>query len=165
MEIKSISSFLEYYDKIRTRTMRVIMCIPEERIDWTHREGEFSFGDLIRHMGAIQRHMFAENVQNKPSRYAGHGKYLAESYHEVLKFFASSYDESIHIFRKLSDEDLEKKCLTPGGIKITIWKWLRAMVEHEIHHRGQIYVYLNLLNIPTPPLYGLTSEEVKERSI
>jgi uncharacterized damage-inducible protein DinB len=49
---------------------------------------------------------------------------------------------------------------------ITTWKWMRAMVEHEIHHRGQIYIYyLSLLEVTTPPLYGLTSEQVAERSL
>jgi uncharacterized damage-inducible protein DinB len=38
------------------------------------------------------------------------------------------------------------------------------MVEHEVHHRGQLYLYLGMLGVPTPPLYGLTSEEVKARS-
>lgn len=41
------------------------------------------------------------------------------------------------------------------------WKWLRLMPEHEIHHRGQIYALLGLLDVPAPPLYGLTSEEVR----
>jgi uncharacterized damage-inducible protein DinB len=58
-----------------------------------------------------------------------------------------------------------EKCATPDGAKITVWKWLRLMTEHEIHHRGQIYLYLAMLEIPTPPLYGLTSEEVRERSV
>jgi uncharacterized damage-inducible protein DinB len=57
---------------------------------------------------------------------------------------------------------LTSKCLTPDGAPITTWKWLRAMVEHEIHHRGQIYLYLALLGVATPPLYGLTSEQVLE---
>ena len=39
-----------------------------------------------------------------------------------------------------------------------------AMVEHEVHHRGQIYLMLNMLEVSTPPLYGLTSEEVRARS-
>ena len=72
------------------------------------------------------------------------------------------------MFKKLeagtSDEDLHKRCFTPGGTPISVWKWLRAMVEHEAHHRGQIYLYLSMLDIPTPPLYGLTSEEVLKRS-
>ena len=74
------------------------------------------------------------------------------------------HEESIEIFSGLSDKDLNAKCMTPAGIPITTWKWLRAMVEHEVHHRGQIYLYLGMLSVPTPPLYGLTSEEVYERS-
>jgi uncharacterized damage-inducible protein DinB len=70
----------------------------------------------------------------------------------------------MEIFSKLSDEDLLKKCETPNGTPITVWKWLRAMAEHEIHHRGQIYLYLAMLDVATPPLYGLTSEEVFEKS-
>lgn len=68
------------------------------------------------------------------------------------------------IFRSLSEADLRRKCLTPAGTPITTWKWLRAMVEHEAHHRGQIYLMLGMLGVPTPPLYGLTSEEVQARS-
>ena len=60
---------------------------------------------------------------------------------------------------------MNKKCLTPAGAPIHVWKWLRAMVEHEIHHRGQLYIYLGILGLPSPPLYGLTSEQVKELSI
>ena len=72
--------------------------------------------------------------------------------------------ESVGIFGRLSDEDLKKRCLAPTGAAIGIGKWLRALVEHEIHHRGQIYVYLAMLGISTPPIYGLTSEEVRAKS-
>ena len=72
--------------------------------------------------------------------------------------------ESVEIFGRLSDEDLKKRCSTPTGAAIGIGKWLRALVEHEIHHRGQIYVYLAMLGIGTPPLYGLTSEELRTMS-
>lgn len=72
--------------------------------------------------------------------------------------------ESVEIISRLSDADLQRKCTTPEGTPITTWKWLRSMVEHEIHHRGQVYTYLALLGVPTPPLYGLTSEQVAERS-
>jgi len=64
------------------------------------------------------------------------------------------------------------KAPTPGaltraelfGAESTAWKWLRSMAEHEIHQRGQIYLGLGMLDVPTPPLYGLTSEEVRSRS-
>jgi uncharacterized damage-inducible protein DinB len=71
----------------------------------------------------------------------------------------------VEIFARLSPEGLHRKCTTPQGASITTWKWMRAMVEHEIHHRGQIYLYLSMLAVPTPPLYGLTSEQVRQRSL
>jgi uncharacterized damage-inducible protein DinB len=164
MEKESITSFLEYFEKIRQRTLRVIRSIPPDKIDWTYRTGKFTFADLIRHLATIERYMYAENVQLKPSCYPGHGKELADGYDDVLRFMNRLHAESMEIFRALTDEDLQKRCVTPGGGEITIWKWLRAMIEHEVHHRGQIYLYLGMLDIPTPPLYGLTSEEVLERS-
>jgi uncharacterized damage-inducible protein DinB len=75
------------------------------------------------------------------------------------------HGESLEIFRSLTPEDLARRCETPGGASIAVWKWLRSMVEHEIHHRGQIYLMLGILGVPTPPLYGLTSEEVRARSL
>jgi uncharacterized damage-inducible protein DinB len=143
----------------------VIRCIPPEKIDWSPKDGKFSFADLIRHLAAIERYMYAENAQFRQSRYSGHGKELADGYEAILKFLDQAHAESMEIFRNISEEDLQKKCTAPSGKQITLWKWLRAMIEHEVHHRGQIYLYLQLLGVPSPPLYGLTSEEVRDRSI
>ena len=164
MEITRIEPFLEYFERVRERTRRVIACIPPEYLEWTHKPGAFTFGDLIRHLGAIERHMFAENAQGRPSRYPGHGRELAEGYEAVLAYLDEMHRQSLEIFRGLSPEALEHRCETPGGARLPVWKWLRSMVEHEIHHRGQIYLMLGILGVPTPPLYGLTSEEVHARS-
>lgn len=165
MEIQNIDSFLEYFEKVHGRTMRVVRCIPPDKIEWTYREGKFTLGDLARHIAAIERNMFAENVQGKPSRYQGCGRELAEGYENVVKYVEQMHRESMEIFSRLTEADLARKCETPGGTPITVWKWLRSMVEHEVHHRGQIYLYFAMLGVKTPPLYGLTSEEVRERSV
>jgi uncharacterized damage-inducible protein DinB len=164
MEIKSINLFLEYYKNVRGRTLRVIHCIPPEKFDWTYREGKFTFADLIRHLAATERFMFAENIQLRASRYPGHSRDLADGYEQVFEYLNRLHEESLAIFSRLTDKDLQQKCQTPNGTPITIWKWLRAMIEHEIHHRGQIYLYLSILGIQTPPIFGLTSEEVYEKS-
>lgn len=164
MEIERIEPFLHYFERVHERTRRVIACIPPEHLEWTHKPGAFTFGDLIRHLGAIERHMFAENAQGKPSRYPGHGRDLAEGHEATLAYLDEMHRQSMEIFRSLSPEALQRSCETPGGTRLAVWKWLRSMVEHEIHHRGQIYLMLGMLGIPTPPLYGLTSEEVHARS-
>jgi uncharacterized damage-inducible protein DinB len=164
MEIKTIEPFLDYYERVRERSLRVIRCIPPDQLEWTFKEGKFTFGDLLRHLAGIERFMYAETVQGKPSRYPGHGKELADGYDAVLAFFNRAHAESVEIFRRFSDRELQLKCTTPNGTPITVWKWLRAMTEHEIHHRGQLYLYLAMLGVETPPIYGLTSEEVRARS-
>jgi uncharacterized damage-inducible protein DinB len=164
MEIITIGPFLDYFERVRERTLKVVRAIPREHFDWTYREGKFTFADVVRHLGAIERFMYAENALLKPSRYPGHGKEMAGGYDEVMAFFDRCHRETMRILAGLSDEDLKKKCVTPGGAEISVWKWLRAMVEHEVHHRGQLYMYLATLDVATPPIYGLTSEEVRERS-
>ncbi len=164
MEIKSIAPFLEYFQKIRGRTMRIIRCIPPDKIEWTYQAGKFTLGDLARHLVTIERYMYAESARFQPSQYPGCGRELADGYNAVIDFMESLHQESMDIFSQLSDADLQKKCETPAGVPITLWKWLRAMVEHEVHHRGQIYMYLRILGVETPPLYGLTAEAVQAKS-
>lgn len=165
MEIRDLPAFLSYYERIRERTARAVACIPSERIEWTYREGKFTFGDLIRHLGAIERYMFAENVAGRTSRYPGHGRELAHGYDAIMAFFERMHAETMEILASLEPADLLRKCMTPAGIEISVWKWLRAMVEHEVHHRGQIYIYLGMLGLAAPPLYGMTSEEVLASSV
>jgi uncharacterized damage-inducible protein DinB len=161
MEITTIGPFLKYFDNVHERTMRVAGCIPPDKIDWSYAPGKFTLGDLLRHIAVTERYMFAENVQNHDSRYTSHGTELAPDYDSVIELMKRLHAESLAIFAELTDEDLKRKCKTPGGAPIQTAKWLRAMVEHEVHHRGQIYICLGLLGVPTPPLYGLTSEQVR----
>jgi uncharacterized damage-inducible protein DinB len=165
MEIQDLATFLDYFDKVHQRTMRVARCIPREHLEWSYREGKFTLGDLVRHIAASKRDLFIENVQGLQSRYAGCGKEFADGYDNVISFAERLHRESAEILARLTPADLTRKVATPDAAPIAAWKWLRLMTEHEIHHRGQIYIYLAILGVATPPLYGLTSEQVRERSI
>lgn len=164
MEIQNIDSFLNYYTKVKKRTERLFPFIPPDKIEWTYQKGRFTIGDIIRHLACIERYMYGETVQKKPSQYKGCGTEYASGYEATIAFYKKMKDESFAIFAQLNPEDLQSKCKTPADTPITTWKWLRAMVEHEVHHRGQLYIYLGILGIKTPPIYGLTSEEVAARS-
>lgn len=195
----SPAEFLVYFEKIRGRTERVAALIPDDRIEWTPRDGKwpshdsarrsarsaaeppptrfagdpssptdragFTLGDTVRHIAAIERWMFAENAMRRPSRYAGCGRELADGKPAVLAYLRDRHREAVEIFASLSPSDFESRCETPGGASIRVGKWLRSMIEHEVHHRGQIYLMLGMLGVETPPLYGLTSEEVRARSV
>jgi len=159
-----MASFLDYYGKIRSRTLKVIRTIPAERLEWTFREGKYTIGDQVRHIATIERYMFAETFAGRPSCYQGCSKEIADGYDDVLDLFNKLHGETLTILRGFDDADLNKSCITPGNSTIPLGKWLRAMVEHEIHHRAQIYIYLSILDVPTPPIFGLTAEEVIQYS-
>lgn len=161
--MSNIQETLDYIEKIHQRTAKLVQLVPKEKIDWTYDEERFTIADIIRHLAAAKRLMYAETIQLKSSKYKGCGKELASTYEEIIAFYYDSHKEAMQIFQKLDDNDLQKKCKSPAGIEISISKWLRAMIEHEIHHRGQLYIYLSMLGIKTPPLFGLTEKELASK--
>ncbi len=108
--------------------------------------------------------MYAENVHGRPTRYPGHGSGLAEGLEAVIVYHDRCHNEAMALFRQLTPEQWAGRAVTPAGTSISTWKWARAMVEHEAHHRGQIYFMLGMLRVATPPLFGLTEPEVIARS-
>lgn len=162
MEINTINSFITYYEKIREGTNRIIQNIPEDKMDWTYKTGKFTIGDLIRHIAAIERNLFAEVILGNKVNYTGCGKELAEHYTDIIHYLNKMHSESMKIFSALNDADLIRKIKSANGSETSISNFLRALIVHEIHHRGALCIYLNLIDIKTPPVLGLTAEQIIE---
>lgn len=160
MEVTNINAFLSHYESIRSVTKEIIRRIPPDKMDWSYKPGKFSFGDLVRHIAAIERLLFAEVVCGRPVAYTGCGKELADGYENILAYFDAMHEQSVAVFKTLSDEDLAKSISAVGGRTTTVGNMLRALVIHEVHHRAALFLYLNLLDIPSPPVLGLTEEQV-----
>ena len=159
------AAFLDYLDKVHTRTRRVAVLVPPDDLEWAPATGRFTFGDLIRHLAGIERDMYAETVHGRPSRYRGHGRDLAEGFDATIAYYDRLHAESRALLAELTEARWAAKCETPAGAPITVSKWLRLMVEHEAHHRGQLYLMLGMRGVKVPQLYGLTEEEVRARSV
>jgi uncharacterized damage-inducible protein DinB len=162
--MNSLSEFVAYLNKIHGRTRRVVEAMPPEHWEYTYREGRFTFGDLVRHIGATKRNLFTENICGRQSCYRGHGPEIAGG-RTPLEFLDAMHAEAVALLQALTPEQFAGECLTVAGAKLPVRKLLELMAEHEIHHRGQLYIYLAMLDIPAPPLYGLTEPEVRRRSI
>lgn len=160
MEITRVEPFLEYFDKVHERTMKAARAIPEAHLEWSPRPGLFTLGDLCRHIKLIEKDVFAENVRGRRGHYTGCGSRHAAGQAAVLSLMDRLHQEACAVFATLTPADLQAKVVTPDGSPITCWKLLRALVEHEIHHRGQIYTYLGMLGEPGPPIYGRTEAEL-----
>jgi uncharacterized damage-inducible protein DinB len=165
MEVTRIAPFLEYLDRVHQRTRRIVQRVRDEDLEWQAGPDRFTPGDLIRHLAGIERFMWAETVHGRLSTYPGHSRELADGLASTIAYYDRLHEESRALFAQLSDARLSEKCETPAGSPITVGKWLRAMSEHEAHHRGQLYFILGLRGVTTPPIYGLTSEDVRAKSL
>ncbi len=158
------AALLEYLTKVHQRTMRAVRSIPSDQVEWRPKEGAFSLGDLARHMAVTLRYTFAENIAGRPSLYSSHGPELAASLDEIIALMEASYAGALGIFSEVSEEEWDLKCNSADGVPVTRWKLLRLAIEHEIHHRGELYAYLGLAGVKAPPIFGLTSEELRARA-
>ena len=153
--------FARYWRRVRGRTLAVAGCIPADRMDWSPGQGAMTIGDSLRHLAVTERWLFVEIARGGQSGYVSHGPELGRSTSEVLALLTRLHAESLAIIEEFGADDWQRPVVTPGGATMPAWKWLRAMVEHEGHHRGQLYLTLRLCGVVTPPIFGLTSEQVR----
>lgn len=164
MEITKMETFLAYFEKTRAATLKVIEVIPHDQLDWSYMPNKFTIGDLVRHIAAIERTVFAEvTLGNKPN-YTGCRKDLVDGYENIVRYFNEMHAQTIEILTSIKDESLKMKIKSLDGTEIELGNFLRALVVHEIHHRAALCIYLNLLGVVTPPIIGLMEEQVIQLS-
>lgn len=164
MEITKIEPFLLYYEKTRQITLKVIDVVPRDKIDWAYKSGKFTIADLVRHIAAIERYIFAEAAIGNKSSYKGCRKELADGFENIIAYFNEMHAQSMAIFRSLTDESLKRTVRSLDGREMELGIFLRALIVHEVHHRAALCIYLNLLNVTTPPIIGLMEEQVIQLS-
>lgn len=155
-----LTDLLRALDTARGRTVRLARLVPEAALDWRPAPGAYSCADLLRHLAAAERDLFVEVAMGRPSRYAGHGPTLAYGREGVLAFLDAMHVESMALLETLDDDALDRAVTTPTGAHLPTWRWLQLLTEHEAHHRGQLYLMLRLLGVETPPLFGMTEEQL-----
>ncbi|MGA7930960.1 MAG: hypothetical protein WCA20_33835 [Candidatus Sulfotelmatobacter sp.] len=64
----------------------------------------------------------------------------------------------------MPNSDSKNPRVYSGSINLMLDQSAQPFSDSNRHHRGQIYVYLAMLGVSTPPNYGLTSEEVRAKS-
>src|SRR5438105_4327129 len=157
--IQHIADFIAYFDGIRRRTIQFIRTVPADRLDWAPLPGEFTCGDLVRHLAAGEA-MFVGVVVEGRWRYPGHTAATGESLDELLARLERGHASAMDRLRALPDAVLIEPRPTLNGPPAKAWRLLMAMVEHEIHHRSQLAMYLTLLGVAPPHIYGLGVEDV-----
>jgi len=156
-------SFLPEFDSEMASTRKVLSRVPAEKWDWKPHAKSRSLGELATHVGELPR--WGMRMKGESFRV---GSEPAPSLHSAdelvarLDQNAASARESIAGMSE-SDLDGEFRVLKPdGAVFFALPRRAvprRVLLNHLIHHRGQLTVYLRLLDVPLPTIYGPTADE------
>ena len=156
-------TLLPEFDQEMASTRRVIERVPSDKGKWKPHEKSFSLGhltQLVANMPGWITNAVTETSLNL-LEYPG---YSYENTDELLKTFDKHVKEARGAIAKSGDSDF----MVPWSLKragqtfFTVPRVaaLRTfLLNHMIHHRGQLTVYLRLQDVPLPSVYGPTADQ------
>jgi uncharacterized damage-inducible protein DinB len=161
-------SLLPEFDHEMANTRKTLERVPDDKSDWKPHEKSMAMGGLATHLGNIPT--WANHTIDQDSLdLAPEGKplppvELAKSQAELLATFDANVAKARAAIAGASDQELFKPwtLLSNGNEILTLPKVavLRSFVmNHLIHHRAQLGVYLRLNDIPVPSIYGPSADE------
>lgn len=158
-----VDSILMELEQEGNTTKRVLERIPEDKLSWRPHPKSFSLGQLAMHIAEGQGRL-AEIVQNDVHEINPTPPIEAKNRQEILDVFANSQSTAKAALSKLNDDKMMSTWTGQLNGK-TILSLPRAafvrsiMLNHIYHHRGQLSVYLRLLNVAVPSIYGPSADE------
>lgn len=161
-------ALLGEFDHEMANTRKTLARVPEDKFDWKPHEKSMTMGGLATHLANLP-HWALETIGKESFDMAPPGAppprvAPARTRKEVLELFDGKVAAARAAIAGASDEHLKQPwSLLSGGqtvFSLPRIAVLRSLVmNHSIHHRGQLSVYLRLNNVPVPALYGPSADE------
>ncbi|MCI0663769.1 MAG: DinB family protein [Acidobacteria bacterium] len=161
-------SLLPEFDHETANTRKTLGRVAEEKFDWKPHPKSWAMGGLATHLANIPSWASITINQDSFDLAPDGGSPVkvppATSLKEILETFDKNVSESRAAIAGASDEHLLKPwtLLSGGNIIFTMPRLtcLRSFVmNHMIHHRAQLGVYLRLNDLPVPAIYGPSADE------
>jgi uncharacterized damage-inducible protein DinB len=164
------AGFLPEFDAEMTATRRTLERIPEDKLAFKPHEKSMLLGRLAGHiaelpgMGVSVMKDDVLDFANRPAGELARKPTVAESQKQVLEIF----DKNVAALRTgiagASDEHWAKNWKLSIGERTLyngsrIGAMRRMVMNHVIHHRAQLGVYLRLTDVPVPSVYGPSADE------
>lgn len=165
MDLKN--SILAEFDVEIANTRRVLERIPMDRLTWKPHDKSTTIGRLATHMATLPSmvaNVYAADEFDIGAADPARFSHVIDDRDKLLQTFEDHTSKARAILANATAEQLDGKWTFRWGEKV-IFSQPRWMVHrmftmnHMIHHRAQLTVYLRLLDIPVPGLYGPTADE------
>ena len=146
-------------------TRRVLRRVPEDKLGWKPHPKSMSLGQLAWHIAAVPGSL--ARIVPQESFDVTQGNFVPpqpKDLAEIMAAFEQSVRDAESCLQNMTDEQAhgkwrlmkkDQELFTKPRISIV----RGIMLNHWYHHRGQLSVYLRLLNVPVPVIYGRSADE------
>lgn len=154
---------LKQWERESPFTKKMLEKVPADKLSWKPHEKSKSLGALALHVAALpgrwvhllDSDVFDPTILKQP---------VADDKESIVKLFEDNSGILMDRLKNTSEAEYDKQfTFSPAGKPIfTISKAMGLstyLFDHLIHHRAQLSVYLRLLNVPVPGMYGASADE------
>ena len=157
-------TLLAEFDHEMTATRKVLERVPDDKRDWKPHQKSFSLGALATHVANLPT-WGTETLTKSEIDVTGNPAMTAHaSTAEMLAAFDRNVEAARGALTGKSDPELaamwslRRNGKTLFSMPKTV-VWRSFVMSHLIHHRAQLTVYLRLLDVPVPSIYGPSADE------
>ena len=157
---------LPEFDQEMANTRKMLALVPESQYNYKPHEKSMTMGRLASHVAEMASWAKTTLETEQLTLEPGMKPFEAKSAAELLETYDTFVKEARAAIQGASDQDWQKTWTMNFGAKqvfsmpkIAV---VRGMVmNHSIHHRAQLGVYLRLNNVEIPGMYGPSADEMK----
>ncbi|MBA2259011.1 MAG: DinB family protein [Acidobacteria bacterium] len=163
-----VQSLLPEYDHELATTRRLLERVPEAEFAWKPHPKSMTLGQLAGHVANIPFWCSATMAATFYDLAASSDKETRLDAPESRAVLLEEFDKKVAAARASLAKATDAEMMAPwtlkhGGHEIFTLPRVAAVrsfvMNHLIHHRGQLSVYLRLKDVPLPPIYGPTADE------
>jgi len=137
---------LARWESVRAGLLETTAKFGDDDLTFTPYPGAWTVQRLLLHIAQEEHGEFGYGIAQTLSEFPP--DYSPKEYPTVASvtaLLAEVHAETTHYLRALSAEDLERTVITPWGTQSQLVELFDHMIEHEVHHRGELSLILGML--------------------
>lgn len=156
-------SFIAELEREGKSTVRILERVPQEKLDWRPHPKSMTLGELAWHIARLPA--IALKGLREGKRDVGATRPGPREGVDFVAEFQRNVAELKNALAATTDEVLlkERFSFVRGEEVVTSFPKIAfirtVLLNHSVHHRGQLTVYLRLLDVPVPAMYGTSADE------